>query len=1234
MAEVAKLADLSVTYRFADSFPQAVGLLKNGKADLIPNSGILPERLKSYAFTSPVETFTVSLFVRNDTHDIAGINDLTGRNLAVVETNIGLFMFGERKDINIHVFQDVRSALFDLIAGRVDGLVYPTPVLVQLAQQIGIEDRIKTAGPPLKEIKRGIRVLKGNDALLAVLDKAVQSFVGTPEYQRIYAKWYGKPRPFWTVRRVAWTMGGAMAVLIIFMGWWRYRTGVRLIRALRESEERLKDIAEAATDRFWEVDENLRFTTVLDYSGRETFPPAEQIIGRTRWEIAGADPDKDEKWAKHRDDLLARRPFRDFQFAIPGENGTSCYLSVSGKPFFDGEGNFRGFRGSVTDITERKQAEEALKESEERLQDIAEASADRFWEMDKNLRFTSTFGYPGNIVYPPLAAFIGRTRWGVVGVDPDKDEAWGKHRDDLLARRPFRDFQFAIPGENGTSYYRSVSGKPFFDEEGNFRGYRGSVTDITERKQIEARLHGAIGSMQEGFILFDANDRPVVINDVFRRINPKAQEFLEQGKTFEDMLRANVERGWIVEAQGREEEFIRERMEQHCNPGPPIIRRYSDGKYYQVKESLTPEGGIAITYTDITELKQVEEALKESEERFRRAVLGAPIPVIMHAEDGEVLMVSNKWVELSGYSLSDIPTISDWTEKAYGIDKKHMKRQRKVINALYDLKEPGQHEACIITALGEKRTWEVHDAPLGQLSDGRSFVISMAVDVTERLEAEEGLHEFEARFRSVIENSPFPILLKDTKGRIQLANESFRNWYGLAKDGIVGKTSHGLYPKKYADAFTEQDREVLKSMKVIEREHPFPFADGTVRPILVTKFPVVDADNKTSGVGTINMDLSEVKQAEEAALDSQARLSGILKIVPEAVIAIGDDMNIRLFNQGAERIFGYSAKEVLWRPLEILMPESFRDAHRKHVEGFDRSEDTYRLMDERQEIAGLRKDGTEFPASASVSKLEVGNEKIFTVMLRDITQRKETEKALIGAKNDAEKANRAKSEFLAAMSHELRTPLNAILGFADILSNQYFGPISDKYKEYAEDIESSGGHLLTLVNDILDLSAIEAGKQSLVKEKLSTMEIVRECERIIKEKARSLGIDLITKVPKNLPPLYADKRASMQILLNLLANAVKFTPLGGKITMSAKATKRNTTLTITDTGEGIRTENLEKLTDPFTKATSDPYLAEQGWGLGLSITKSLVDLHDGTLDIKSKVGKGTTVTVTFPNAAA
>lgn len=255
---------------------------------------------------------------------------------------------------------------------------------------------------------------------------------------------------------------------------------------------------------------------------------------------------------------------------------------------------------------------------------------------------------------------------------------------------------------------------------------------------------------------------------------------------------------------------------------------------------------------------------------------------------------------------------------------------------------------------------------------------------------------------------------------------------------------------------------------------------------------------------------------------------------------------------------------------------------------------------------------------------------VFThISMRDLAQ-EELREALV----DAERANNAKSEFLATMSHELRTPLNAILGFADIIGHQHLGPIEKKYQEYAGDIQTSGEHLLALINEILDLSAIEAGKQSLVKVKLSTFEIVTECCKIVEDRARANGITLVTEIIGNLPPLYADKRAVRQILLNLLSNAIKFTPEDGRVTVSVEASELNTTFRIADTGKGIPPERLPKLTDPFIRTDNDPYLAEEGWGLGLTITQSLVDPHDGTLTIDSTAGGGTTITVTLSNLAA
>ena len=235
------------------------------------------------------------------------------------------------------------------------------------------------------------------------------------------------------------------------------------------------------------------------------------------------------------------------------------------------------------------------------------------------------------------------------------------------------------------------------------------------------------------------------------------------------------------------------------------------------------------------------------------------------------------------------------------------------------------------------------------------------------------------------------------------------------------------------------------------------------------------------------------------------------------------------------------------------------------------------------------------------------------------------------ARKEAEAANRAKSEFLANMSHEFRTALNSVLGFSSMIENQMFGPTgSEKFREYAADIHSSSEHLLALINDILDLATVEAGKHTLAKEVLNFREVVDDCTPIIAGAASQKSIKFTNKVPEELPRLYADRRAIKQILLNLLSNAIKYIPEEGTIDLDATASNGSLTVEIHDSEIGIPAEKLPVIVDPFVRSESDPEVFQERFGLGLAVVKSLLDLHGGDLDIKSEVGVGTTVKVTLP----
>jgi len=249
---------------------------------------------------------------------------------------------------------------------------------------------------------------------------------------------------------------------------------------------------------------------------------------------------------------------------------------------------------------------------------------------------------------------------------------------------------------------------------------------------------------------------------------------------------------------------------------------------------------------------------------------------------------------------------------------------------------------------------------------------------------------------------------------------------------------------------------------------------------------------------------------------------------------------------------------------------------------------------------------------------------------RDITEQYINQQALNEALVESEAANQAKTEFLATMSHEFRTPLNAILGFSEMLKAQYFGPIGAKnYEEYATDIHSSGQHLLGLVNDILDISAIEASKRTMLKEEMSVKDMINRALKSVHQKARSAGLRIAMDVPDAMPKLVADERSVLQILINILSNAVKFSEPGGKISISTMASAETITIIIEDEGVGIDAETLPLVTEPFAQSQSNPHLAESGTGLGLTIVKSLMDAHDGSLLVESTVDIGTTVTLVF-----
>jgi cell cycle sensor histidine kinase DivJ len=252
---------------------------------------------------------------------------------------------------------------------------------------------------------------------------------------------------------------------------------------------------------------------------------------------------------------------------------------------------------------------------------------------------------------------------------------------------------------------------------------------------------------------------------------------------------------------------------------------------------------------------------------------------------------------------------------------------------------------------------------------------------------------------------------------------------------------------------------------------------------------------------------------------------------------------------------------------------------------------------------------------------------------RDITQRKAQERALVEARDAAMAASRAKTAFLANMSHELRTPLNAIIGFSEVMTRELFGPVGPRYQEYSRLIHESGGHLLELINGVLDMSKIEAGKFELYEELFDLEDVASQAVRFVKLPAERAGVAISVAIAPAAARIFADRRAVKQMLVNLLSNGVKFTPRGGEVRITAEVDAKGLEIAVRDSGTGISKADLEKLGRPFEQVEGPQTRSKEGTGLGLALVKSLAAMHGGEAVLESELGEGTIVRLRLPHAA-
>ncbi len=513
---------------------------------------------------------------------------------------------------------------------------------------------------------------------------------------------------------------------------------------------------------------------------------------------------------------------------------------------------------------------------------------------------------------------------------------------------------------------------------------------------------------------------------------------------------------------------------------------------------------------------------------------------------------------------------------------------------------------------------------------GVDAAIVAAIDVTDQERAKGALRESEARLRRILDSAYDAFVSADAEGRVSAWNAEAEQLFGWRADEIIGANlADAIVPPRLRErylanlkAFIETDDSVGRRVELQALRR-----DGTEFPVEVS---ISKMQGKSGPVfNAFIHDIIERHQREQALRDSERRYRLLAENITD-VITVLDLSGTRTYISPSVRdVLGYDPTELLGKRMADMPHPDDAPMAVAAVTALRRG-DTATVT-----LRSQHKDGHYVWMETSLRLVhdpETRRPIEVLAVSRDVSARQALQEELAAAKLRAEEANRAKSEFLANMSHELRTPLNAIMGFGDLIEHERMGPIGDpRYSGYGHDIVESGKHLLELINEILDFAKVDAGRLSLAEEHVHIRGIIEACTRMLAERIERGGLALEVRIDPGIGMVLADERRLKQVMLNLIINSIKFTKPGGKIGVAASLDAAGSlVLAVSDTGIGIAAEHLESVLVPFGQVDSAFNRSVEGTGLGLPLSKRLIELHGGVLYIESRVDHGTTVTIRLP----
>ena len=549
-----------------------------------------------------------------------------------------------------------------------------------------------------------------------------------------------------------------------------------------------------------------------------------------------------------------------------------------------------------------------------------------------------------------------------------------------------------------------------------------------------------------------------------------------------------------------------------------------------------------------------------------------------------------------------------------------LRAQRPIREFIYDVETPSG-----------RRYVRIDGDPLFDKEGDFQGYRGIGTQVTAQIQAERKAGTSYQQLVDAVESLPVGLAQYDRDDRLLFWNGSYMRLYPWLTPVLDGGVSFERIIRQLAEAggyntaIKGKDEWVEQSLAArrIGRE-PFEIALSDGRSVLVSNHRT-----KSGGIISIHADITPLKKEEEALRQSEQRFSRAFQFSPGmTAIAEIDDGTLIDVNEKWQETFGWTRDEAIGKSvleLGIWADES----DRRQIIELLRANGRVRNFEARQ----CDRDGNVRDVLVSGETVPLDGKPRLLITGYDITERKNAEKMLLAAKEEAESASRAKSEFLANMSHELRTPLNAILGFSEVIRSQVLGTVGvEKYVEYADDIHRSGEHLLEIISDILDVARIDAGQIKLDEDNVPVDELIESSRVLIQERAEANGLEITVSLPPETLILFCDSRKMKQILINLLSNAVKFTGCGGSISIGARIDEPTGDIVfqVRDNGIGMSVEDVPRVLEPFAQIASSLTRHHEGTGLGLPLVKKSTELHGGSLELETAPGKGTVAQVRLP----